>query len=84
MKLHPIHTRDDLLALESRPYRAFMPHTWVFQALQATAARLGQRPALRYIRSANLDEAPQVWTYGELVNQIRRAAGLFQALAGRA
>ena len=51
-------------------------------ALETQAAKHPERIALKYMRSADLDEPAQHWTYPQFVALIRRAARLFQSLSG--
>ena len=72
---------DDIRRIERQPYAAFMPHQGLLQALQAGAAQHGDRPALRYIDGPEADAAHFDWTHAQLLDEVRRAANLFHALA---
>lgn len=77
-----IASLQDVQALEQRPYAEFMAHSTVLEALQATAVRHGARPALTALASPAPDAPPQRWTYVQFIGEVRRAARLFQGLAG--
>ena len=81
MTLDLISSREDMRAIEARPYSAFMPFADLFDALEATARRHPDRTALRYLHSADPDEPPATWTYSAFVAGVARAASLFHDLA---
>jgi fatty-acyl-CoA synthase len=80
----PIADIADVRALSALPYAQFMPQRHVLDALAATAARHGGRPALTALDEPDLDAPPRRWTHGELLSDIHRTANLFHALAGDA
>jgi fatty-acyl-CoA synthase len=71
----------DIKRIESRPYHEFMRHESVWDALSDAAQRHATRPALTFISSADPGAQVRRWTYGELINEVRRAANLFASLA---
>jgi len=70
----------DVDAVEAQPYVSFMPYRHVYDALKAVADRYPTRRALTYIQDANTATPPKIWSYAELLADIRRAANLFSAL----
>ena len=82
MSIRPIHSLDDVRAIEAHPFEAYLPYTSVMHALETQAAKHPERIALKYMQSADLDEPAQHWTYPQFVALIRRAARLFQSLSG--
>ena len=77
MSIRPIHSLDDVRAIEAHPFEAYLPYTSVMHALETQAAKHPERIALKYIQSADLDEPARQWTYPQFVAQVRRAARLF-------
>jgi fatty-acyl-CoA synthase len=80
--LPPIRSREDVLALERRPYDEVVPWRSVVQVLEASAARWPGRVAITWIRSADPTDAgnrPRHWTYAELLGDVRRAANALRA-----
>ena len=82
MSIRPIHSPDDVRAIEAHPFEAYLPYTSVMHALETQAAKHPDGIALKYIQSADLDEPAQQWTYPQLLAQVRRTARLFQSLSG--
>jgi fatty-acyl-CoA synthase len=80
MRTWAIATAEDLRAAEAQPLGQYMVHRHVHAALAAVAARHPDRPALTALAHAD-DAAPRRWTYAQLLDEIRRAARLFQTLA---
>ena len=80
MQRHPIRTIADVAAIEARPYRDFMVHEHVHDALSAVATRYPDRKALTYLPDADPATTPRTWTYQQLVADIRRTANLFGSL----
>ena len=82
MQRSEIRSARDTAYLESRPYPAFMPHGSVHDALADAAGRYAQRRALTFIVDAHPATPPRMWTYAQLLADVRRTARLFQQLAG--
>ena len=82
MSVPGIRDREHIRQIESRPYAAFLPHASVLAALEHSARAHADRRALTYIPSADLQQPPTCWTHAEFIAQVRRAACLFQRLAG--
>jgi len=81
MKPFVIATLADLRAIEAAPVADYLSFVHVHDALADVARRHGPRPALCALAHAD-DTAPRRWTHAELLQQVRRAANLFRALAG--
>ncbi|MBK8458740.1 MAG: acyl-CoA synthetase [Phyllobacteriaceae bacterium] len=75
----PVATISDIDSIEATPLsaRALPPNTYA--ALQATALRTPDAPALSFFLTAESFEHAHTWTYGELLAEITRAANLFHA-----
>ena len=84
MTPHRIASLADIERIEARPYAEFMAHTSVHAALADAAQRHPDRTALTYIESADDLGGARRWTYRAFIADVRRAANLFQALAGEA
>ncbi|WP_051237514.1 AMP-binding protein [Ottowia thiooxydans] len=82
LSIRPIHCLDDVRAIESRPFEEYLPYTSVMHALEVQAQKHSNRVALQYIKSADLAEPSEAWTYLQFVAQVRRTARLFQSLCG--
>jgi fatty-acyl-CoA synthase len=82
MNSYKIGSATDLRAVERLPYAHFMAHSAVLAALEHSAARHGERPALTALDSALPSVAPRRWTHAQYVAEVRRAARLFARLAG--
>ena len=72
---------DDLRAIERAGPQVWMRFDQIADALGDVAARFPYRPALTALAAAD-DPSPRRWTYAQLLNEIRRSANLFRALAG--
>ena len=82
MQRSEIRSARDTAHLQSGPYSAFMSHAGVHDALADAAARYPQRRALTFIVDADPATPPRMWTYAQLLADVRRAAALFKQLAG--
>lgn len=80
MMRSPIAGRSDVREVEARGLGAYMSFGHVHDALADVARRFGDRPALCALARAD-DAAPRRWTHAGLLDEVRRAANLFQALA---
>jgi fatty-acyl-CoA synthase len=74
----------DVQRIGAAPYRSFMPHGCILEALEDVAARHPKRTALSAIDLPDPAAEPRRWTYTHLVQDVRRAANLFRSLAGDA
>jgi len=82
MQRSEIRGARDTAHLQSGPYTAFMSHTSVHDALADAAGRYAQRRALTFIVDADPATPPRMWTYAQLLADVRRTARLFRQLAG--
>jgi fatty-acyl-CoA synthase len=73
---------DDIHRIEAAGEAAWMPHTGIAQALSAAAAQFGSRPALRCLDPLAPDGWGASWTHAQLVADIARTAGWFNAISG--
>jgi fatty-acyl-CoA synthase len=80
MQRFRIETAADLARIAERPYRDFMAHGTVYDALADTAARHPDRPALTFIESADPAMPPRRWTHAALLDEVRATANLFASL----
>ncbi len=78
----PLHlaTRSDIARLASSGQASYLPADTVPQALQATAARHADRPALSWLRSADPAVPAGSWTHAELLHRVRQTANLLHGL----
>ena len=79
---HAIAGLVDQRRISAAPYDAFMPHRRVLGALEQVAGRHPQRPALTMVDVPDPAAPVRQWSYARLVQDVRRAANLFRALAG--
>jgi fatty-acyl-CoA synthase len=84
MKTSRIECAADVAAIEAHPYAGFMAHQSIGAALEDAAARHPDRPALCFVESVDDDASTRSWSHREFMDRVRRAAGLFKALAGNA
>jgi fatty-acyl-CoA synthase len=80
MQRFRIETAADLAHIAERPYRDFMAHGTVFDALAYTAQRWPDRPALSLIESSDPAVPPRRWTHAALLDEVRATANLFASL----
>lgn len=79
----PLLTREDLLRFEAAmPLEQRLPERCVLDVLVGTAQRLPDTTAITQLMTGAPDEVPRRVTYPELLALVRRAANLFDALAG--
>lgn len=82
MSIRPILSPDDVRMIEARPFEEYLPYTSVMHALESQAEKHPTGIALKYIRSADVDQPAEQWTYPQFVAQVRCTARLFQSLCG--
>jgi fatty-acyl-CoA synthase len=82
MQRSEIRNARDTAHIQSGPYSAFMSHGGVHEALADAASRYAQRRALTFIVDADPATPPRMWTYTQLLADVRRTARLFRQLAG--
>jgi fatty-acyl-CoA synthase len=73
---------SDIARVEAQPYRSFMRHEHVYDALADSAKRHADRRALTFIVSADPSVAFRRWSHAQLLADVTRAANLFHELAG--
>jgi fatty-acyl-CoA synthase len=81
MQRAEIRSARDTAHLQCGPYTAFMSHGSVHDALADAAGRYPQRRALTFIVDADPATPPRMWTYAQLLADVRRTAALFKQLA---
>jgi fatty-acyl-CoA synthase len=74
----------DTARIESRPYSEFMPYAGIAEALAASAARHGDRPALTFITTTDPATPARRWTYRAFFDDVCRTANLFRRIAAPA
>jgi fatty-acyl-CoA synthase len=83
LPLTPIRSRDDLLRFEAQlTLDQRLPERSVLDVFLAAAARDPGRIALTQLMTGAPDEVPRRLSYAGLLDEVRRAANLFTALAG--
>ncbi len=79
----PIRSRDDLLRFEADlTLEERLPERRVLDLFIGAAARDPERIALTQLMTGAPDEVPRRLSYAGLLDEVRRAANLFSALAG--
>lgn len=78
--LRKIAGPEDILALESLSFEAVVPVSNTYDALRAAALASPSSPAVTFLPTGELDDEPVRFTYGELLEQVTRAANLFTGL----
>jgi fatty-acyl-CoA synthase len=76
----PITDVEDIRRIESQDYAHWVGATSTFGLIGRAAANDAGRTALLYVRDARDFDSALRWSYGELVDAVRRAANLFRAL----
>ncbi|MFZ6645917.1 AMP-binding protein [Undibacterium sp. TJN25] len=81
----PTHRVDfscmqDIRDMEARKYEEAVPFQCTANFLAHAADTYGQTPAIFYQPSAELDDAPLVWSFEELWDNVKRAGNLFRSL----
>jgi fatty-acyl-CoA synthase len=82
MKAFRIASLADVELIESLPYERFMAHASIHAAMDDAATRHPERSALTFIEAAEDPTKTRRWTHREFMADVRRAANLFQSLAG--
>jgi hypothetical protein len=65
-----IRFRDDIAAIERFDFDALLPAGTILESIEAAARLEPTKPAIKHLQSADIDVAPRVITYRELVAQI--------------
>ena len=80
-----IRFRGDIAAIERFDFDELLPAGAILECIEAAASFKPAKPAIKHLLSADIDVAPRVITYRELVARIRAAASLFEEVSrGRA
>ncbi|MEL6286281.1 MAG: acyl-CoA synthetase [Pseudomonadota bacterium] len=74
-----IATLADIEAFEAVPAETRWRGQNVYDLIAKSASRFAGRPAIKYQETADLDEPPQVITYGELLGAIHQTANALHA-----
>lgn len=80
MQTQPIRSQEDVRRVSEKPYSTYMAYDHVFDALAAAARMYGDRKAISFITSPDLDVGASSWTYTEFLGEVRRAANLFRSM----
>jgi fatty-acyl-CoA synthase len=73
-----IQVRSDIAAIEAFDFDALLPAGTILECIDAAAAIDPDKPAIKHLVSADLDVAPRVISYRDLISKIRAAASLFE------
>lgn len=76
----PIACSADIDRIERAGYAAFMPFDSLGPALEDAAQAHGDRPALHFLHSADLEAPGQIYSYRQFLTQVRQTANLFHSL----
>ncbi|WP_093281694.1 AMP-binding protein [Solimonas aquatica] len=74
---------EDIRAVEKEAPDAVLPGPTILACLRASAARHPDKSAIVHLCSADLDVAPRILSYTDLLTRIQRGANLFRRIAGR-
>ena len=81
--IRDVKTIEDIRAIEAMPYDEAVPARNVHDLFRATAASVGERPALTVLRSGDPGDVGAQFTHAELLAEITRAANMFHGLGLR-
>lgn len=81
--IRDVKTIEDIRAIEAIPYNEAVPARNVHDLFRATAASVGEHPALTVLRSGDPGDAGARFTHAELLAEITRAANMFHGLGLR-
>ncbi len=76
-----IQLRSDIAAIEAFDFGALLPAGTILECIEAAAVINPDKPAIKHLISADLEVAPQVISYRDLVSKIRAAASLFEEVS---
>jgi fatty-acyl-CoA synthase len=79
----PVRTIDDVVTIESRPYRDLVTARNLYDLLLATANEVGDGNALTVLRSPDPFDVGASFTHRTLLREVTRAANLFHRLGLR-
>jgi fatty-acyl-CoA synthase len=77
-----LRIREDIAEVEKYRHEDVLPGRTILECIEAAAALDLQKPAMIWLRSTDIAEAPRVISYGELVSTIRQSANLFKQASG--
>jgi len=75
-----IHSLADIAAIEAQPYERAVEPKSILDIFRLSAERHGNRTAITYLPSGDLEAPPLHWSYRDLFADICRAANLFRTL----
>jgi fatty-acyl-CoA synthase len=75
-----IFSNADVIALESRPYEELVPFVSPYDAIEASAKRMGSKEAICYLHSGDDGAARDSYSYDSLLCGVRQAANVFYDL----
>jgi len=76
----PIRNRADIAAIEAMGLEAAVPVATTHALLERSARLYGDRPAIRYLPRGRLDDITVQLSFGQLLEQVNRAANAFRRL----
>jgi fatty-acyl-CoA synthase len=76
----PLRGLADIEALEREPYERTIPARTTYGLIARAAHRFAKRPAFVYLPDGEFATPSQRISYGELLEQVHRAANLFRSL----
>src|SRR5271165_310427 len=76
-----IQFRSDIAAIEAFDFDALLPAGTILECIEAAARIDPDKPAIKHLISADLEAAPRVISYRDLVSKIRAAASLFDEVS---
>ncbi|MEM7427556.1 MAG: AMP-binding protein, partial [Pseudomonadota bacterium] len=76
----PVRSLDDVRRLEAVPLEEAIGVQSTYELFVASAGAFGDKPALRFLESADPDDETIVWTYAELLANIRGTANMLHGL----
>ncbi len=77
---HPIRSADDVRRLEATPLAEALTVRSTYEIFRNSAAAFGERTALTFLRSGDPADAPERWSYAELLAGIHQTANALHGL----
>lgn len=75
-----IETIRDVEDMEQTPWRDHCPDISTYDAIERSARRYGDLPALQFLPTGSAEEAPHCVSYTELLERVTQTANLFHSL----
>ncbi|MEM9180397.1 MAG: AMP-binding protein, partial [Pseudomonadota bacterium] len=75
-----IETIKDVEDMEQTPWRDHCPDISTYDAIERSARRYGDLPALQFLPTGSAEEAPHCISYTELLERVTQTANLFHSL----